>query len=375
MPTYQQLFSDADKKRSYANALTGRAMQSHAPVQQGRITPKMGIGHGLTQIAEALLARRAGKKANEAFAGAEEEKRQAMVAALSGTGGQSPTQYANAGGGKEQPLPNQYAKAQEMIDAGIDPGVVQQYMQNQQPAKRDLTDDMKEYEFARQQGFQGSLQDFMIQQRQAGATTIRNEGSIPAGFEMERDAQGNPLRLKPIAGGPADLKAQQAEESEQLQQQGAAEQGDIVTQEIDRTLGLMDEGILPDTGFGSMLSGVPGTDANAISNLLTTIKANVGFEQLNKMRQSSPTGGALGQVSEKEIGFLQSVAGSLEQSQRKEDLTYNLNRLWNAYQDVIHGQGQGPERRALQEQQGETQQVAGDPLSALTPEQRQLYGL
>ena len=38
------------------------------------------------------------------------------------------------------------------------------------------------------------------------------------------------------------------------------------------------------------------------------------------MRDASPTGGALGQVSERELGYLQSVLGSLEQSQTADEL-------------------------------------------------------
>ena len=55
------------------------------------------------------------------------------------------------------------------------------------------------------------------------------------------------------------------------------------------------------------------------------------------MRAASPTGGALGQVSERELGFLQSVIGSLEQSQGREQFLENLGRVEGAFNDVIHG--------------------------------------
>ena len=45
------------------------------------------------------------------------------------------------------------------------------------------------------------------------------------------------------------------------------------------------------------------------------------------MREASPTGGALGQVSEREIAFLQALLGDLEQSRNPEILMYNLERL------------------------------------------------
>lgn len=48
---------------------------------------------------------------------------------------------------------------------------------------------------------------------------------------------------------------------------------------------------------------------------LGQIKALIGFNELNQMRQASPTGGALGQVSERELAYLQSVAGALDPNQ------------------------------------------------------------
>jgi hypothetical protein len=60
---------------------------------------------------------------------------------------------------------------------------------------------------------------------------------------------------------------------------------------------------------------------------LQTIKANVGFDKLQEMRENSPTGGALGQVSNLELESLQSVLGSLDQYQSGDQLARNLRRL------------------------------------------------
>ena len=70
-----------------------------------------------------------------------------------------------------------------------------------------------------------------------------------------------------------------------------------------------------------------------------TIGANISFEYLNAMRQSSPTGGALGNVTERELKFLQSVAGSLDQAQSAEQLLENLQRLEDAFNEGGHGPG------------------------------------
>ena len=115
---------------------------------------------------------------------------------------------------------------------------------------------------------------------------------------------------------------------------------DIMSNNIKRAYDIMDsDGIIPATSFGGLLKAVPGTDAHKLGNLLQTIKGNIGFDYLQKMRQDSPTGGALGQVSNQELSTLQSVFGSLEQTQKAEDLKYNLQLLNHVYNNIIHGEG------------------------------------
>ena len=96
------------------------------------------------------------------------------------------------------------------------------------------------------------------------------------------------------------------------------------------------------TGFGSYLKVLPESDALSLDKTLETIKANIGFDKLQAMREASPTGGALGQVSNQELSSLQSVFGSLDQSQSDEDLKYNLQRLQHIYNNIIHGVGEHP---------------------------------
>jgi len=84
-------------------------------------------------------------------------------------------------------------------------------------------------------------------------------------------------------------------------------------------------------GPASVFAGIPvfgaSTPAGTLEGFITTIKANVGFDELQAMREASPTGGALGQVSEQEIKFLQALLGDLEQARDPEVLAYNLERL------------------------------------------------
>lgn len=76
--------------------------------------------------------------------------------------------------------------------------------------------------------------------------------------------------------------------------------------------------------FGPAFSAVPGTPAADLQATIQTIQANIGFDELQAMRDASPTGGALGQISEREIAFLQSLIANLENSQSPEQLRENL---------------------------------------------------
>lgn len=103
------------------------------------------------------------------------------------------------------------------------------------------------------------------------------------------------------------------------------EQDKVVTDSIDKALTQASGWT---TGFvGDWSKGIAGTPSHDLKNTLDAVRANLGFDKLQDMRNNSPTGGALGQVSEQENLLLQSVWGSIQQSQKKEQLVDNLNKI------------------------------------------------
>jgi len=88
--------------------------------------------------------------------------------------------------------------------------------------------------------------------------------------------------------------------------------------------------------IGNALSYVPGTEAHDVASQIDTIEAAVGFDRLQAMRDASPTGGSLGQVSDRELGLLKSSLGSLRQSQSREQFLKNLARVKKHYVGVIN---------------------------------------
>ncbi|SDG34484.1 hypothetical protein [Pelagibacterium luteolum] len=158
-------------------------------------------------------------------------------------------------------------------------------------------------------------------------------GSVPTGFEPQQGGG-----IAPMAGGP------QAEERERSQAQAAqrseqtARAATIVLDDINRAREIVksDNFFNPSVGFGSGLArNVEGSNATNLFQLTQTIRGNIGFDRLQQMRESSPTGGALGNVTEQELATLQSVLGSLDQSQNEQQFLYNLDRLEEIYGGIM----------------------------------------
>ena len=117
-------------------------------------------------------------------------------------------------------------------------------------------------------------------------------------------------------------------------------------------------GNLPTTGFiGSALSNVAGTEAYKLQEAIKPVLANLGFAELQAMRESSPTGGALGQIAVRELEYLQAAVRSLAQGQDPETLSKNLK----AVQKHFSGWRSAVER-SYEQQYGKPNQGQSDPL-------------
>ena len=168
------------------------------------------------------------------------------------------------------------------------------------------------------------------------------------------DERGAPVAI-PYKGGKAwrqqeidDAAAAAAEAAAAGKADNIDTKSGIIVQDIDRILNQVSGNEWLTTGVGSQAtSWIGGTPAQGVSSLLDTIKANTGFDQLQALRDASPTGGALGPVSDKENNLLQSVLGSVDPAQPAGQLADNLKRIKNIYLDIIHGPNMGPPRERL----------------------------
>lgn len=79
--------------------------------------------------------------------------------------------------------------------------------------------------------------------------------------------------------------------------------------------------------LGGLTQGVWSSPARAFRGDLETLKSNIMQNELAEMRAASKTGGALGQVSDKEGQWLAQSLGNLDQSNSPEKVTHELNRI------------------------------------------------
>ena len=146
------------------------------------------------------------------------------------------------------------------------------------------------------------------------------QGRTPPGYRPTREGE-----LEAIPGGPADIKAGVASEKTEKLGALAESRAAIVSKKVDQALEKIGAfGIFTTGATGKALGYVPGTKAYDLETILDTIKANVGFKELQAMRESSPTGGALGQIAVRELDFLQAAVASLDRGQSPAELKKNL---------------------------------------------------
>lgn len=106
------------------------------------------------------------------------------------------------------------------------------------------------------------------------------------------------------------------------------------------------------SGVGSGIAKqFEGTNARDLSTLLNRVGSNTAFDRLQKMRDESPTGGALGQVSNIELQLLKDSVGSLDQGASDEQFRTNLQSVIDHYRRIYEKIGGDPALLDAQDEQ------------------------
>ncbi|MCK9602121.1 MAG: hypothetical protein M0R06_23955, partial [Sphaerochaeta sp.] len=180
---------------------------------------------------------------------------------------------------------------------------------------------VKEYEYAKSQGYGGTLTDY--QKDIAAARANVSVGATPTSYDEYTRTTPNPTpegyaEFLATKKGVAGTSSPQAVKFQQDTAGRVVNDVDLAMEKLSGwTAGL----------GGALLKSIPGTEAKNFSGFLDTLKANIGFGVLQDMRNASKTGGALGQISDRENVLLSSVLGSLDQAQSVEQIKANLTKI------------------------------------------------
>lgn len=158
---------------------------------------------------------------------------------------------------------------------------------------------------------------------ESNAAMTAQAGRIPPGYRMKMDGS-----MEAIPGGPADIKAGELGAKFRARQDGGIAQADSVLSEVRDAKNLVGWNT---AGLGGLTQFVPATEGRNLSAKLQTIKANLGFDRLQQMRDQSPTGGALGAVAVQELAALQATVASLDQLQGSAQLGTALDKIERHY--------------------------------------------
>jgi hypothetical protein len=107
--------------------------------------------------------------------------------------------------------------------------------------------------------------------------------------------------------------------------------------DIDKIIEIAKGSTLPSVGrMSNWISKLPvDTAANDVRLLMNNVQADVAFKTLADMRQNSPTGGALGAVSEKELALLSAAEGAIDPSLSPDVFMRALERIRDARAELI----------------------------------------
>lgn len=157
-----------------------------------------------------------------------------------------------------------------------------------------------------------------------------------------QDAQGNVHHRVPR---PGDRPHDKTPPKDNQPSPYSAERNTRTVQSVNELIGKVNRWT---TGAGSLLSGIPETDARNFAAELDTLKANIAFNELTEMREASKTGGALGQVSNVELGLLTSALGALDAGQSPENLKAQLGKIRDSIDRWQKARGGGGAPRSLE---------------------------
>jgi hypothetical protein len=172
-------------------------------------------------------------------------------------------------------------------------------------------------------------EELAAEQKKADAEIERQK--MVQAIEQAPADETDKARARAVLAMP-DVKAKDVQEALRFNDSGAKERSerkaqfmkwggevqtasrDLGTLEVnaERAMKIIDEGWYTTGTPGYISSFVPGSAHNQLKAALDPIASLTGYGYLQEMRQNSPTGGAVGNVTEQETKWLMGIQGSLD---------------------------------------------------------------
>jgi hypothetical protein len=238
------------------------------------------------------------------------------------------------------------------------------------------TSGIQEYEYAKSQGFEGSYTDFQMALKKAGATNVNVGDGAPGlgklstdyGYKLDPgtsqpviDPETGLPAAAPIPGSPAWQEQQALSEKAGAAEQNRETSTGIITNAANLARQAFKAPGLPTTGtVGRIAANLPETNAAEVRRQVEVLKSNAKIENLTAMRAASPTGGALGAVSDKENEMLAAKSGALDPD--SPTFERDLDDYERSLLRIVHGPRVGD--AIFEETRG-----ANKPISEMTDEE------
>ncbi len=345
-----------ERERKVAEALLARQPVAQNPWE------------GLSQVTGALTGSVLQGRANEAEQAGIADAGTAFSALADGDASQAEIIAALSNPWSQQ-NPGQSAVAQALLN--------QQFDANDPMRQLDLQLKQAQLEAAQapaQPDYPSSYDEFLLgqsnpdyaewQRQNGGGQTINvggnnDIGTIPPGYKVDRDAAGNVIGMSVIPNGPADIEQQAADATAEAGAGRKDTATDIITSAADNARQVLSSGAVTTGTPGAAAALLPESQAAELRRQVAVMKANATIENLTAMRQASPTGGALGSVTEKEGAMLAAASGALDPNASPEQFARALDNYERILLQVVHGSVDG--ERIYQETR------KADPNQQVTP--------
>lgn len=171
------------------------------------------------------------------------------------------------------------------------------------PEDKDPTS-VNEYQFAVENGYQGPYDKWLLEVKKAGAN------NITIGERQEKQAQSAEVSTDTILNAAKTAR------------------------EISDGFGT--------TGLLGAVTGLsPASQSAELRRQVEVLKSSASIDTINAMRQASPTGGALGNVTEGEHKLLSAKAGALDPNSAPEDFARQLDDYERTLLRIVNGPQEG----------------------------------